>query len=96
MKGSVSRWHLSSGSWPVAANQLDFLRPATVAGQISLVSVVVGKVHTLLRDNPDSTRVRETIPRIHRRITLWEHLLVDGVRAIRTADGPNECFGCAL
>ena len=77
------------GSWPVARNRLDFVRPGTAAGQISLVSVVVGKVHTWLRDSPDGTRVR-------RRITLWEHPLVYDVRAIRTADGPNECFGCAL
>ena len=84
------------GSWPVAGNRLDFVRPGTVAGQISLVSVVVGKVHTRLRDSPDGARVRETIPRMHRRITLWEHPLVYDVRAIRTADGPNECFGCAL
>ena len=77
------------GSWPVPGNRLDFVRPGTAAGQISLVSVVVGKVHTWLRDSPDGTRVR-------RRITLWEHPLVYDVRAIRTADGPNECFGCAL
>jgi len=41
------------GSWPVAGNRLDFVRPGTAAGQISLVSVVVGKVHTRLRDSPD-------------------------------------------
>ncbi len=57
------------GSWPVAGNRLDFVRPGTAAGQISLVSVVVGKVHTWLRDSPDGTRARETNPRIHRRIT---------------------------
>jgi hypothetical protein len=84
------------GSWPVARNRLDLVRPSTAAGQIALVSVVVGKVHTRLRDSPDGTRVRETIPRTHRRITRWEHPLVYGVRAIRTADGPNECLGCAL
>ena len=53
------------GSWPVAGNRLDFVRPGTAAGQISLVSVVVGKVHTRRGDSPDGTRVRETIPRIH-------------------------------
>jgi hypothetical protein len=75
------------GSWPVARNRLDFVRPGTVAGQISAVSVVVGKMHTRLRDSPDGTPVSDTIPRIHRRITLWEHPFVYGARAIRT--GPR-------
>ena len=58
MKGSVSRAVAPIiGSWPVAGNRLDFVRPGTAAGQISLVSVVVGKVHTWLRDSPDGTRV---------------------------------------
>jgi len=95
-RGGTHCRQLVVGSWPVARYRLDFVRPGTVAGQISLVSVVVGKVYTRLRDSPDGTRVRETIPRIHRRITLWEHLLVYGVRAIRTADSPNKCLGCAL
>ena len=95
-RGGTHCRQLVVGSWPVARYRLDFVRPGTVAGQISVVSVVVGEVHTRLRDNPDGTRVRETIPRIQRRITLWEHPLVYGVRAIRTADGPNDCFGCAL
>jgi hypothetical protein len=34
-----------------------------------------------------TARASTTIPRIHRRITLWEHPLVYGVRAIRT--GPR-------
>jgi hypothetical protein len=90
------RIRLSHPLSAVGQNRLDFVRPGTVAGQISLVGVMVGKVRTRLRDSPDGTRVRETIPGIHRRITRWEHPLVYGVRAIRTADGPNECFGCAL
>ena len=67
------------GSWPVARNRLDFVRPDNVAGQISVVSVVVGKVHTRLRDSPDGTPVRETIPRIGTRITLSGHPFVYGV-----------------
>ena len=33
-------------SWPVARNRLDFVHPGAVAGQIAVVSVVVGKVRT--------------------------------------------------
>ena len=92
----LSRWHPLSEVSQRRGNRLDFARPGTVAGQISLVSVVVGKVHTRLRDSLTAPGVRETIPRIHRRFTLWEHPLGYGLRAIRTADGPNKCFGCAL
>lgn len=77
------------GSWPVARNRLDFVRPSTVAGQIAVVSVVVGKMDTRIRDGPDGTPVRETVPGIGRRITLSGHPFVYGVRAIRTADGPR-------
>ena len=53
----LSRWHPLSEVSQRRGNRLDFARPGTVAGQISLVSVVVGKVHTRLRDSPDGTRV---------------------------------------
>ena len=53
----LSRWHPLSEVSQRRGNRLDFARPGTVAGQISLVSVVVGKVHTWLRDSPDGTRV---------------------------------------
>ena len=75
------------GSWPVARNRLDFVRPSTVAGQIAVASVVVGKMDIRIRDGPDGTFVRETVPGIGRRITLSGHPFVYGVRAIRTADG---------
>ena len=102
MKGSVSRavapivgsWLSAVGQWR-GIGSISYV-PVLSPGRSPLVSVVVGKVHTRLRGSPDGTRVRETIPRIQRRITLWEHPLVYGVRAIRTADGPNDCFGCAL
>lgn len=77
------------GSWPVARNRLDFVRPGTVAGQISVVSVVVAKVRTRLRDSPDGTRVRETISRIDRRITLWRHLFVKAYGQSGPPDGPR-------
>ena len=56
-RGGTHCRQLVVGSWPVARYRLDFVRPGTAAGQISLVSVVVGKVHTWLRDSPDGTRV---------------------------------------
>ena len=70
------------GSWPVARNRLDFVRPDNVAGQISAVSVVVGKMHTRLRDGPDGTPVSETIPRIG----TADHAVGPPVRLRRTGN----------
>jgi hypothetical protein len=49
---------------------------------------VVGKTDTRIREGPDGTPVRETVPDIGRRITLLGHPFVYGVQAVRTADGP--------
>jgi hypothetical protein len=50
---------------------------------------VVGKTDTRIRDGPDGTQVRETVPGIGTRITLLGHPFVYGVQAVRTADGPR-------
>ena len=76
------------GSWPVSRNRLDFVRPGTVAGQIAVVSVVVGKVHTRLWDGPDGTPVRDTIPD-RQADTLSGHPFVYDVGEIRTPMAPG-------
>ena len=72
MTGSVPRGGTHYRQFASAAESSRFRSSRTVAGQISLVSGVVGKAQTGLRDSPDGTRVRVTIPRIQRRITRWE------------------------
>ena len=72
MTGSVPRGGTLYLQFASAADSSRFRTSRTVAGQISLVSGVVGKAQTRLRASPDGTRVRETIPRIQRRITRWD------------------------
>ncbi len=86
----LSWWHPLSAVGRWLRNRLDFVRPGTVAGQIAIVSVVVGKTDTRIRDGPDGTPVRETIPGIGRRITLSGHPFVSAYGQ----SGPLMAPGC--
>lgn len=71
----------------MARNNLDFVRPGTVAGQVAEVRCLAGNEHTHYQDGPTGEPIVYTVPGVDTAVTLSGHPFIYRVRAITRQEG---------